>query len=378
MAREFQLRDGVALLNHASYGVATSRSLQLGARIRADLEADPTKQLGARLQERLRSITTATARWLGLDSGELALTTNATSAAAAVIASLPLSRNSTVVVLSTEYSSIARAWEIRCGRVEARYQVVDVPLPLAGADDVVARLDAEVPGAIDVLQVSAISSSAALQLPTAELGRWVRARGGALIIDAAHGPGHVALAPLANDGAVIFGTLHKWLPAPRSAGFLWVAGEFAESVRPAEVSLTWDAPGLTDRFGWPGTFDPTPRLCIEDAIEQWELWQRAGLFDRAARLADHATARLEAEGAVCTAAVSLRPPRLQTVLLPDVALERLRSAVDSEAVRVWTGADASGTTLLRLSTHVYNDEADVDRVVRAVRTATVHAPGSSR
>jgi hypothetical protein len=65
-----------------------------------------------------------------------------------------------------------RGWRRRCQEVGAQLLVVPVPLPLAGAEDLLQALDAAAPERVAVLHVSAISSSAALALPTSRLAAW--------------------------------------------------------------------------------------------------------------------------------------------------------------------------------------------------------------
>ncbi len=365
---EFPLQDGIVQLNHASYGISTVRTLELASRLRETIEQDPVTRLGSELEDRLLEITTATAGWLGLSSGSLALTNNATSGAAAVVASMPLARDDVVVALAAEYSSIVRAWEVQAERVGARFVQVDFPLPLRSSDEVIAALDAQVGDALSILQVSLVSSSAALRLPIPEIGAWVRSRGGTLVVDAAHGPGHVPVADLADNADVVFGTLHKWLPLPRGVGFIWVSDAFGPDVRPAEVSLNWDSADFASRFSWPGTFDPVPRLCLPDAIEQWNVWDRGGLIAGAESLAEETSSAIEGLGAVPTGHDLVLAPRLRAFILTGVSLPELDATLDDAGIRAWTGSDTKGDALLRVSTHVFSDGQDLERLVAAVRS----------
>jgi RNA polymerase sigma factor (sigma-70 family) len=77
-----------------------------------------------------------------------------------------------------------RGWRRRCQEVGAQLLVVPVPLPLAGAEDLLQALDAAAPERVAVLHVSAISSSAALALPTSRLAAWGHARGAVVVVDA--------------------------------------------------------------------------------------------------------------------------------------------------------------------------------------------------
>lgn len=367
-AAAFPLAPGISLLNHASFGVPTLRSLALADATRREIEADAAHELEGPLGERLAVAAAAVAEFLGLADGELALTANATEGASAVAASVALQPGDVVVVLSDEYPSVAQAWRLAAARAGARCVEVEMPLPLADAAELTQRLERAVTGEVAVVQASFVTSCSAAVLPLAELADWTLARGGAFVVDAAHGAGHLPLAPVAEHADAAFGSLHKWLPVPRPAGFLWHAPRSRLTLRPAVVSLHHDAVSLAERFSWPGTFDPAPRLGLPDAIEQWRAWDREGRLGAAAALAAEATNRLQATGARPTAAPDRRPPRLQAVLVAGLGPERLRAALDAANVRAWVGAHPEGA-LLRLSTHVFNDESDVECALAALDAA---------
>ncbi|MFE5474842.1 aminotransferase class V-fold PLP-dependent enzyme [Nocardia sp. NPDC056541] len=362
---DFALREGLTQFNHASYGLTSRRVATEGERLRQELESDPTVHLGSELTRRLAAQTASVGQALGIDDVRMTLCTNATSAAAAVIASVPLNPNSTVVVLDVEYSSIRRAWEIACAKAGARFVLVAVPVPLESTAALLAALDGQVPGQVDYLQVSAVTSSTAIRMPVSALGAWVDQRGGRLIVDAAHGPGHIPVLPELWGASAVFGTLHKWFPTLRPVGFLWLTTEF--DVRPAEVSLTWDSADLVERFSWPGTFDPVPRLCAATAIGQWLEWQTSGLLDDCAELANTADQALADVGARHTAATEFRPPRLRSFILDGVTAPQVKDVLGAAEIRAWVGNGASGECLLRLATHIYNDENDVDRLTNRIQ-----------
>jgi selenocysteine lyase/cysteine desulfurase len=180
--------------------------------------------------------------------------------------------------------------------------------------------------------------------------------------------GHVPLDVASLGAAAVFGSLHKWLPVPRSVGFLWLAPELREVVRPAQVSLQWDSGDLVQRFGWRGTWDPASALGVEAALAELATWDRAGELTRAREVADHVSAALCELGLGQTAGEGLAPPRLRGFLIPGVELADLRSSLDAYKVRAWTGRSAEGVTIVRVSTHVYNDSEDAVPLVAALRS----------
>ncbi|WP_433524038.1 aminotransferase class V-fold PLP-dependent enzyme [Nocardia pseudovaccinii] len=364
---EFALAPGLIQLNHASYGLTSRRVMTEAERIRAHIESDPTRHLGAELTERLRAQTSLVATTFALEPDRTTLCTNATSGAAAIIESLPLADGDTVVVLDTEYSSIQRGWELACAKTGVRLVIVPVSLPFHGPQQLLDELTARVPGSVTYLQMSLISSSAAIGLPVADIAQWVKHRGGQLIIDAAHGPGHIPMAPTQWGVTAMFGTLHKWLPTLRPVGFLWLATELTDQVRPAEVSLTWDCPDLIERFSWPGTFDPVPRLCLDTAIAQWNQWHDGDQFSYCETVADIASDAITGLGGRPTATTEYLPPRMRSFILDGVSVAEVKAALHPADVRTWVGPGPAGECLLRISTHVYNDQRDIETLTARIQ-----------
>ncbi|ROO82917.1 selenocysteine lyase/cysteine desulfurase [Actinocorallia herbida] len=357
---EFFLAPGLTLLNHASYGLTSRRVAAHADRIRQEIESDPTVYLGQHLTERLRELTAEVATALTLPATGTTLCANATSAAAAIVSSLPLGSDSTVIVLDTEYSSILRAWEQRCRQVGADLIRIPVRIPFTGPHQLLADLDELVPGTVSYLQFSLISSSTAIRFPIEPLLAWARARGGRTVLDAAHGPGHVPLAPGLSNVDAMFGTLHKWFPSLRPVGFLWLSEDLIDVVRPAEVSLTWDSADLVGRFSWPGTFDPVPRLSLDEALTQHCGWLTAGAFTRCEDLSAASVPLLADLGAIPTTTDAYAPPRMRAFTLDGVTVSEVKASMSRAGIRVWCGPGADGSTILRIATHVYTDQADLE------------------
>src|SRR5262249_3961432 len=117
-----------------------------------------------------------------------------------------------------------------------------------------------------------VTSQTGLVFPIAHLVGELQGRGIEVLVDGAHAPGMLPL-DLRTLGAEYYaGNCHKWLCAPKGAGFLYVRRDRQERVRPAVISHGANAPVAAGNprfraeFDWTGTDDPTPALCVPEAL----------------------------------------------------------------------------------------------------------------
>jgi isopenicillin-N epimerase len=206
------------------------------------------------------------------------------------------------------------------------------------------------------VSVSHVTSPTALVLPVAEICAAAREAGALAIVDGAHAPGQLPLDLEALGADIYAGNCHKWLCAPKGAGFLWARPEHQRWIEPLVISWGYgDDRTFADRHGWQGTRDPAAALTVPAAIEAHAAFD----LERCRRLAASFHDRLPPFGP--TPAPQMWTTEVQTDK-PDVLQRRLFDEFRIEVVvREW-----EGRSLLRVSIAPYNDEADVERLLDAL------------
>ena len=202
-------------------------------------------------------------------------------------------------------------------------------------------------------------------LPVEEIVARARAAGLVTIVDGAHAPAHVPL-DLDRLGADLYcGNCHKWLCAPKGAGFLHARPEQQERVDAPIVSWGYeDGTGFSGRIEQQGTRDLAAWLAVPAAIgfQAERAWDGVRARSRALAL------RTRAELCALLGTEPLAPAemlgQMATVRLPapDHELgDRLWAEHRIEVPVVGPAHDA-----IRVSVAGYTTEAEVERLLSAL------------
>jgi len=380
------LDPSVLFLNHGSFGACPRPVLALQQSLRERMEAEPVRFLGLELEALWDEARGSLAAFIGADSADVVFVPNATTGVNTVLASLRISPRDELLVTDQEYNACRNALDEAARRAGARVVVAPLPFPAASPEEAVEAILRRATARTRLLLVDHVVSQTALVMPVAALVREMAARGVETLVDGAHGPGMLPL-DLSSLGAAYYtGNCHKWLCAPKGAALLHVRRDLQPGVRPLVISHGANSP-RADRsrflleFGWTGTHDPTPYLCVAEAIRflgsllpgGWPevMTRNRALALRGRRLLCDALGIAEPcpESMVGSmAAVPLpdapgpkpRPPLFQDPL--QIALwERHRIEVP---VIYWP---AFPRRVLRLSAQLYNEPAHYKKLAEAVK-----------
>jgi len=400
LAHAWTLDPAILFLNHGSFGATPRAVLDAQTRWRARMEAEPVRFLATELEGHLDAARSELASFLGADQQDLAFMPNATAGFNTVLASLRFEPGDELLVTDHSYNAAKNALEAAAERWGARQVVVEVPFPGATPGDVCTRVLAAVSPRTRLALLDHVTSPTALVYPIRELIAELSARGVETLIDGAHAPGMLEVDLGALGADYYTGNCHKWLCAPKGAGFLWVRRDRQAQVRPLAISHGANSP-RTDRsrfrleMDWTGTMDPSAYLSVPDALRFGASLVPGGWAELRAR--SHALA-VAARDLLC-AALALDPPApadmigsmasvqlpfeagpgaVQGVDLADPLHDRLLADHGIEAmITPWPQRPAglAWRRLVRISAAPYNSLDDYRRLADALPAAIASLTG---
>ena len=278
------LDPAVTYLNHGGYGVAPHCVMAAQAAWRARIERNPTRFMRRELEAAQRQAAARLAAYLGADGDDLVYVDNATAGVNAVLRSLDFAPGDEILITNLAYGAVAKAARFVAARTGARLVEATIPLPLADPDTVIERVAAVLSPRVRLAVFDHIASTSALVLPVVQLTALAKKAGARVLIDGAHAPGQVPLEVPAIGAHWYVGNCHKWLMAPRGAGFLWASPESQALVHPLAISHGLGR-GFRAEFDWTGTRDFTSFLVVPDGIDWHAALGGAALMARNRALA---------------------------------------------------------------------------------------------
>jgi isopenicillin-N epimerase len=347
----FLLDPEVAYLNHGAFGACPRIVFDVYQRWQRELEREPIDLYERRLPDELAGVRAALGEYVGAPARDLALVLNATSALNTVLRSIPLDAGDEILTTGHEYGATDLLLQFVAERTGARI------VRAAGADGVWADASERT----RLLVASHVTSPTALLLPVDELCRRAREAGVLSVIDGAHAPGQVAL-NLERLGADFYaGNCHKWLCAPKGAGFLYARPERQEVLDPLVVGWGHRETEFALRHDWQSTRDPAAYLAVPAAIE---FVREHGRAAECRELLEKGAKRLASAGFEPFA--PLQSLQMACFRLPPCEPEqverRLREEFGIEVpVRTWNGGQ-----LIRVSIAPYNTDDDLERLEAAL------------
>ena len=380
MRPQFYLRDNMTFLNNGSFG-ATPRVVIAAQRGWQELmEQQPIEFVKRVLNPSLRSAAAQMAEFMGAAADDLTFVENASTGVSNVLHSLipKLKAGDELLTTSHVYNAMRQCMKHICSLTGAVYKEVDLPFPTESSQQVRQVLLDAMNERTRFVLVDHVTSPTGIIFPVADIVRDCHERNILILIDGAHAPGMIDL-NLNEIGADWYtGNFHKWLFAPKGSAFLWTRAEHQSWTHPVVPSHGY-LQGYIAEFDYLGTKDWSAYMSAVDGLR---FMQELGVEEvrqhnnalalRARELMMEVLPQPEPAPAAMMAS-------LAAVVLPLTSEdafnegERLHDLL-WDSYRIEIPVFPFGNKLLiRVAAQVYNEEAEVLRLCKALREIFPHA-----
>ncbi|KAI0466854.1 aminotransferase family protein-like protein [Xylaria cf. heliscus] len=215
-------------LNHGSYGTFPVSVRGAHAALQSEAEAAPDRFIVLEWPTRLRDARAATARLLNCPTDDLVFVPNATTGIDTVLKNIKFRPGDVVLVYEVVYEAVrgGLAWLEETFGIRVEVVPLCIPLPDDDIVDAVVsaarRVNASGTERVRLAVVDTVVSMPGFRVPFERLVPALQAEGALVIVDGAHGIGHVGIDLKTLDPDFFVTNLHKWLFVPRGAAVMYV------------------------------------------------------------------------------------------------------------------------------------------------------------
>jgi isopenicillin-N epimerase len=282
-------------------------------------------------------------------------------------------------VVSTRHEHIGGlcCWELLAARRGVALKQVPLPAPARSAAELADAVFAAVTSRTRVISVSHVLFTNGTIMPVREIAAFCRARDIICVVDGAHPPGMMPVDIGASAPDFYASSPHKWLCAPQGTGLLWMAPHWRTRLWPTLASGGWDDLALgAHRFNHLGSLDASRLAGLDAALRFHDAIGPDRVTARIAELRRHILDGLAAMPRVRIMSPdedSLGAGMVSFVIDGVDSLELQRHLAERANARTRVVSEY-GYGWMRLSPHVYNSIAELDRVLEVIAAAGAIPP----
>ena len=365
---QFILDKGLTYMNNASLGMPPAVVAEAVCKGYEAISKEPLHGKHDLQDNITKEVIPNLAKTFGAEADEIVLTRNASEALHLQAIGLELKRGDEVIITTQEHPAGHRPWMFRKEHEGVRVKEVFIPSPLDSEDDVVSRVEEAISRKTKALSFCHVTRGGH-RYPVKKLVAMARDRGMLTLVDGAQAAGQfpINLHDLGCDTYAV--SLHKWILAPAGTGFLYVRQDARERIRSAFApDPTLEAPG----FDPPGTKDFPVRAAIGAALDFVNTLGLENIENRCRSLSDYLKAGLaEIKGVKLLSGHTPEISAPGSTIFEKEGLDAIASVPIMEE-RIKTHIDEhqrDSHNAIRISTHIYNTKAEIDRLLKALAKA---------
>jgi selenocysteine lyase/cysteine desulfurase len=369
----FEMPRDICYLNSASYSPLPLRTQDAG-RAAIGRKGKPwtlDADFANSQHERAR---TAAARLIHADPADIALIPSIGYGVATAAKVLTIDRGARVIVLEDDHSSPVLEWQTRAAAQGFTVETVRRPGDGDWTSAVLAAIERSGAPPVSLASISSVHWSDGGLIDIKKVGAALRQRAATFLVDATHSAGVLTMDVKRLDPDFVLFPTYKWLLGPYGRAFLYIAKRHQggipleqtsfgrRDVRAENEVYFADVSYVSDA----GRFDMGERdhfISMEMAsigMEMMAEWGATAIAQRLLMLTERIAEGVRGTG-VGVPERQLRAPHILSLSFREGMPTGLIEGLATEGIYV-----AARLGRMRISPHVYNDEADAERFVAAL------------
>lgn len=372
---QFPLNPSLIYLNNGTMGPSPYKVLDAVKKVMTDTDENLTYSGWETASKKIAS-------FVGAAENEIALTHNVTEGINIYAWGLPLKKGDEVILTTHEHVGNALPW---LNRQKLQGIVLKTFSPAHTAAETLNRIDALITRKTKVIAIPHIPCTQGQIFPIKEICALGKSKGLFVVVDGAHGPGMLPL-DLHEIGCDAYAScFHKWMLGPKGTGFLYVRKDFQQTLQ------TYFVGGGSDNAQWNMAVNPvvmgdyadgahryyggTQNLAlykgVEAAIDFVSEIGISNIYKRIQYLGKYtqdALLTLDDKIELLTPTEEQSRCAVNAFRIRGVHFETFYKKALEHHIRIRMVPE-NGLNCLRVSTHIYNNIGEIDRLIALIKKA---------
>jgi len=382
--RQFVIKPGLTYMNTGTEGSIPRFVLYRMQQYFREFTENPWDAItgGGILGAEMTPTRTAMADFVGADPSEILLTHSTTEGMSFTANGLELGEGDELLTTMHEHTAGFICWRILKERRNVALTQIELPTPAVNKDEIIDAFARAITPATRVMSFCHINYTTGLRMPVKELCQLARDNGIISVVDGAHAIGMLDL-NLHDLGCDFYATSpHKWLNAPPGTGVLYVRNGMLEQLWPTVTEVAPYATSISVLQGRGQQCTPA-FACLNDLIDfQKNTIGKERVESRILTLSTYLKDCIKATWGE----QSLFSPTDTTLSSGLVSFNPFDDHYDFAKVKIYTTlyndykiitrpvsfrdriSDSKPTQAIRVSTHIFNNYQEIDKLISALQT----------
>ena len=377
--REFMLDPDLIHLNCGTVGAVPRLVLDVVASSMREIEGNPQGNTFGGLADGMEIVRQKAAEFLGAQKDEIVLTRNTTEGMNTVVSGLHhLGSGDEMLTTNHEHGGGMVSWQHLAKHRGIKIRQIKMPAPVPHKAQILQLIEDHITPRTKACMFSHVETFTGLQMPLADIAQITRPRGILLFCDGAQAPGMLDIDVKALGVDTYASSSHKWMLAPKGSGLLYIRKEIGDLIQPIFTysghnvySASSGTRNVSHILGHGATMDfhnAIGRDRIEARCRQLSAHMRLSILDDKT-LRQYVRLLTPNQREISSGIVSfaLDPDKISNSALNtslsqrDIVIKTLPSTYSVDG-----GVPAESYNAIRLSTHIFNSEAEIERAVAAM------------